>query len=316
MLNRLTMFLEFYHDFQHYKKWNYNNPKVRTQAAQDAKIFRQTHMIEKGMSLSKPRKGFGEKKIIILFEMLDRYLTLGFSPKCSSFQNAIYVLNSYIEMQKKMNYINPSIIKKIEMYQTYLIAGKHAGVVYDSNENIMRQAKGSYPEFFYSRHSMRQFSEKPIRIEDIKKVIALARKAPTACNRQACHVYMYMDKETNVALGNLIAGNTGFSDEVNKYLVVTADVSAFYDSFERNQIYIESGIYAMALVEALHFYGIGSCILQNGEYYKKNKKFKEICKNIKENERITVFIAIGYYKENFAYAISMRKKVDDILIIK
>ena len=69
-------------------------------------------------------------------------------------------------------------------------------------------------------------------------------------------------------------------------------------------------------MEALHYYGIGSCILQNGEYYKKNKKFKAICKNIPENERIILFIAIGNYKENFSYALSLRKNVDDVFIVK
>ena len=113
-----------------------------------------------------------------------------------------------------------------------------------------------------------------------------------------------------------MAGNTGFQQEVPNYLVVTADVSAFYDTFERNQVYVEAGLFSMALVEALHYYGIGSCILQNGEYYKKNKKFKEICKNIPENERIILFVATGYYKNKFSYAMSLRKNVEDVFIVK
>ena len=72
----------------------------------------------------------------------------------------------------------------------------------------------------------------------------------------------------------------------------------------------------MALVEALHYYGIASCILQNGEYKERNLKFKEICKNIPENEKIILFIAIGYYKDNFTYAVSHRKKLEDVLIIR
>ena len=72
----------------------------------------------------------------------------------------------------------------------------------------------------------------------------------------------------------------------------------------------------MALVEALHYYGIGSCILQNGEYKKKNKQFKDICKNIPENERIILFVAVGYYKDKFSYAVSLRKRVEDIFIVK
>ena len=314
-LDRTRMFSEFYHDYKHYKRWNYNNPKVKTKAAQESKILRQTHMIEKGMSLSNPRKGFGQAKIATLFEMLDRYIELGFPTDGMPFQNAIIALNEYVIMQKNLGYENASLNKRLAEYQKYLEIENPAGIIHDTKSNIMDQVHKTYPEFFNSRHSMRQFRPEKVETEDIKKAVRLAQKAPTACNRQASRVYLYSDEQVNHALGELIAGNTGFDDEVKNYLVVTADVSAFYDSFERNQIYVEAGIFTMALVEALHYYGIGSCVLQNGEYFKKNKEFKNICKNIPENERIILFVAVGYYKDNFTYAASMRKKVDDILII-
>ena len=167
-----------------------------------------------------------------------------------------------------------------------------------------------------SRHSVRQFSEQTIDVSDIEKAVKLAMKAPSACNRQSCKAYFYRDKEVNKRLGELIAGNTGFDGEVQNYIVITSDMSAFYDPFERNQVYVDGGIFTMALVEALHYYGIASCILQNGEYKERNLKFKEICKNIPENEKIILFIAIGYYKDNFTYAVSHRKNLDNVLIIR
>ena len=121
-------------------------------------------------------------------------------------------------------------------------------------------------------------------------------KAPSACNRQSCKAYFYQDKDVNKELGKLIAGNTGFDGEVQNYIVVTSDMSAFYDPFERNQVYVDGGIFTMALVEALHYYGIASCILQNGEYKERNLKFKEICKNIPENEKIICSLPLGTIK--------------------
>lgn len=315
-LNRAGMFLEFYQDYKNYKRWNYNNPAVKTRAAQESKMLRQTHMIEKGMSLSAPRKGFGQQKIKELFEMMDQYLKLGYPSDGMPFQDAIIVLNAYVQMQRKLGYENADMIEKLKSYDKYRIDGLTAGIKHDTRENLLSNADKPFPEFFYSRHSMRQFDSKIINIEDIKKAIKIAQKAPTACNRQASKVYLYTDKEINAALGELIAGNTGFQQEVQNYLVVTADVSAFYDTFERNQVYVEAGLFSMALVEALHYYGIGSCILQNGEYYKKNRKFKDICKNIPENERIILFVAIGYYKDEFSYAVSLRKNVEDVFVVK
>lgn len=312
-IDHFTMIVEFYHDYRHYKKWNYNNRRVHTKASQESKILRQTHIIEKGMSLANPRKGFGQAKISVLFDMMDEYLTRNYPIEGIPFQNAINALNEYALMQKSMGYENQEMIRRLDKYQQYLVTNDSAGIKTDTRDNIMRLAHESYPDFFNSRHSMRQFRDQGVSSNDVRDAVKLAQKAPTACNRQASHVYMYSDERINHELGELIAGNTGFdNNEVKNYLVITADVSAFYDAFERNQIYVEAGIFTLALVEALHYYGIASCILQNGEFYRKNKKFKKICKNIPDNERIITFIAVGYYKDEFTYAVSTRKKVEDV----
>lgn len=313
-LDRMKMFNEFYHDYKEYKRWNYHNPKVKSRCAQEAKILRQTHIVEKGLSLSDPRRGFGKEKIETLLEMLDEYLAMGFPTNGIPFQNAICVLGHYVTFQKALGYENDSLNKKLETLKPYVSNDFDAGIAHTTLADMQKDIQGSFPVFFRSRHSMRQFADKPIDFADVEKAVKLAMKAPTACNRQACKVYYYTQPETNKKLGEWIAGNTGFDAEVQNYLVITADISAFYDTFERNQLYVEAGIFSMALMQALHYYGIGSCALQNGEYYKKNGRFKAICKNIPDNEKIVIFIAIGYYKETFGYAISKRKNVEDVLI--
>ena len=270
--------------------------------------------MEKGLSLSNPRRGFGQTKIDALFSMLDEYISLGFDTSNIPFQNAILVLNEYVRIQKSMDYQNPEMEVKLEKYQKYLEEGFESGINTGTWNEVEQTLQNSFPDFFCNRHSMRQFSDREIDIRDIEKAVKVAQKAPTACNRQASRVYYYDDNETNRKLGELIAGNTGFADEVQKYLVITADMSSFYDSFERNQIYVEGGIFAMALIEALHYYGIASCALQNGEFYKRNLKFKKICGNIPANEKIILFIAIGYYKNEFNYAVSKRKDLNKVLI--
>lgn len=157
-------------------------------------------------------------------------------------------------------------MNRFEKYSRYLLSGEKYGIVETTKVVLQKEIDSSFPEFFMSRHSVRQFSEKPIDEADIKKVVRLAMKASSACNKQSCKAYFYKDKSVNAELGELIAGNTGFDGEVQNYIVVTSDMSAFYDPFERNQIYVDGGIFTMALVEALHYYGIASCILQNGEY--------------------------------------------------
>lgn len=312
----IDMIYEYYHDYKSYKKWNYNNPSVKTQNAMEAKILRQTHVIEKGLSLSAPRKGFGVAKINELMDMLDRYLELGFSSDDIPFQNAISVMKSYIAFQNKVDYSNPELFSRIETFYKYEKADFEGGIRRTTLSELKTEMTEDFPHFFSSRHSLRQFSKKDIDVEDIKEAVRIAQKAPSACNRQATKVYYYSDMDKNNKLGELIAGNTGFDKDVKAYLVLTGDMSAFYDAFERNQLYVEGGMFAMALMEALHYKGIASCALQNGEFYKKNKKFKDICENIPDSERIILFIAIGYYKDEFDYAISNRKKLDKVLVVE
>lgn len=222
IIDRFSMIYEFWRDYCNYRRWNYNNPKVVTRAAQESKMLRQTHMIEKGMSLSEPRKGFGQQKIAVLFEMMDQYLKMGYPSDGMPFQDAIIVLNAYVDMQKGLGYENAAMVEKLKTYDKYRIDGLTAGIKYDTRTNLMSNVDKPFPEFFYSRHSMRQFESKSLNIKDVEKAIKIAQKAPTACNRQASKVYLYQDKATNDALGELIAGNTGFQQEVPNYLVVTA----------------------------------------------------------------------------------------------
>lgn len=316
-VSKYNLWKAYHSDYEEYKRWQYHNPCVKTQNALEAKILRQTHVIEKGMSLSHPKEKFGVQRASDLLDFIDEFSECGYKIEDSvPVLNALGVLKAYLVYHEEHGFKPENVVKKFEKYSKYLLQNEKYGIVKVSKSELEKQIQGLFPEFFMSRHSVRQFSEKPIDVLDIEKAVRLAMKAPSACNRQSCKAYFYRDRALNKELGELIAGNTGFDTEVQNYIVVTSDMSAFYDPFERNQVYVDGGIFTMALVEALHYYGIASCILQNGEYKERNKKFKTICKNIPENEKIILFIAIGYYKDNFTYAVSHRKNLEDVLIIR
>lgn len=317
IISKYNLWKAYYSDYKEYMHWQYHNPKVKTQNALEAKILRQTHVIEKGMSLSHPRERFGVQKALELLEFINEFVERGYKIEESiPVLNALGVLKAYLAYHEEHGFKPEDVFEQFEKYSKYILDKEKYGIIEVNKSEVEKKVQAKFPEFFMSRHSVRQFSDRPIKTEDIEKAVKLAMKAPSACNRQSCKVYFYKDKNVNKELGNLIAGNTGFEEEVQNYIVVTSDMSAFYDSFERNQVYVDGGIFAMALVEALHYYGIASCILQNGEHKKRNLKFKEICKNIPENEKIILFIAIGYYKDHFTYAVSHRKKLEDVLVIR
>lgn len=305
-------------DCYEYERWQYNNPNVKTKNALEARILRQTHVIEKGMSLSNPREKFGVQKVGELLGYISDFCECGFSIEDSvPVKNAPGVINAYLLFHKERGFIPDDVIKKYERFKKYTpVIEEPYGIKKTTLVELQDAIHSEFPKFFCSRHSVRQFSNREVKVDDIQKAVSLAMHAPSACNRQSVKVYFYKDKETNEALGELIAGNTGFDKEVPHYLVLTSDMSAFYNAFERNQVYVDGGIFSMALIEALHYYGIASCVLQNGEYRERNLKFKRICGNIPENEKIILFIAVGHYKDKFTYATSHRKELDDVLKVK
>lgn len=223
--------------------------------------------------------------------MMDQYLALGFDTEEYVFQAAIEALNRYIEFQHSVDYDVTEIEKRAEKYHTFYKHNENvdAGAKEVDYMSIKKAAGESFDKFVFSRHSVRQFdTSKKVAVEDIEKAVALAKKSPSACNRQASKVYVFENSEDNSYIGKYVKGNTGFEAEVDKYLVVTADRACFYNAMEINQEYIDGAIFGTVLTYALHFYGIASCILQNGQDYKATDALKERL-GIPESERIVFF---------------------------
>lgn len=75
----LSIVSAYRNDCQEYMRWQYNNPKLKTQNSLEARMLRQTHVIEKGMSLSHPREKFGVEKVCDLLEYIAEFCKQGFA---------------------------------------------------------------------------------------------------------------------------------------------------------------------------------------------------------------------------------------------
>lgn len=309
----IHLWRDFRSDYKDYEKYNFGNLYQVSAEAYRGKILRQTHIVEKGLSLSHPRKGFGKDKIRRLTEYVDEYVKLGYDLNDICVQNAASVLQEYNEFQKELGCEWPELEEKIRNYDRWRTERYKGGIIPQTKSEIEQAAKKEFPDFFKSRHSVRQFSDEPVDLELVKEAVEVAMKAPSACNRQAPKVYYYVSEKKNRMLGEKIVGNTGFDEEVSKYLIITSDICAYTDSYERNQPYVDGALFGMSLVMSLHYYGFASCCIQACE----NSELKEIKKigNIPDNEAVVMFLAIGNYKESFNVAVSERKNLDQTLII-
>jgi hypothetical protein len=180
-------------DCKNYLTWQYHNPNLKTKEAMEAKILRHTHILEKGMSLSNPKPQFGVQRANELLTFLDEFVKYGFNPDESTvFQNALGVLHAYLDFHRERGFEPEEIISIVQKWNDSTPKQDESyGICSVTFDELNEQIHGEFPEFFNSRHAIRQFSDESVTEDEIKKAVAVAMRAPSACNRQSCKVYFF-----------------------------------------------------------------------------------------------------------------------------
>ncbi|MDR6904791.1 nitroreductase [Agromyces sp. 3263] len=168
--------------------------------------------------------------------------------------------------------------------------------------------------FFATRHSVRDFDEtRPVEPATIEEAVRLATYTPSVCNRQAGRVHAFSGAEDAARILAHQNGNGGFRDQVRSVLVVTVERGLFAGAAERNQRWIDGGLFAMTLVWALHGLGVSSCMLNWSMTNDRTDALRQAA-GIPDSEDVICMIAIGYPPEaGFRVARSPRRPVSQVL---
>jgi len=94
-------------------------------------------------------------------------------------------------------------------------------------------------------------------------------------------------------------------------LIVTSNLNYFDGPSEKNQAFIDGGLFAMSLLYALHFKEIGAIPL-NWSYVKSQDQELHKLNEVKPNEKVIMFIGVGYPPSKFRVAASKRRKSKEI----
>lgn len=271
------------------------------------------HSLEKGFCHETMRL-FGETKIIDLVDKLKKYEIYDKDYKSTAAKMGISMLKKWLLTCENNDwskndayYMAKDFIDHIEVYSSNLEVGAHE-CTRESMEDFL---DFNYLEAISTRHSCRNYQSKDIEDDDLEYCIKAAIASPSACNRQMVKIYSIKDFDKKKELSKLIMGLSGFDMATVNFFIVTFDISAFSFYGERNQGYLNAGLFSMNFVNALHFRGIGSCFLQWGNSNSDEINIKKIL-GIPKNERIAIVIGAGYYPENYLVANSVRKSIDEI----
>lgn len=268
------------------------------------RILLLAHSIEKGLSIPEKRRKFGENKAADLLRYLKIY---------ENKENYIYlegksVLDAYICYRKENNLSYEEFILDEKEYNF-----SKGGIKSVKKEEFSYDFK-DFEKLCEIRHSVREYSDNFVTIEEVEKAIKLAKTAPSACNRQMVKVYTSNSIVENRNISEIIPGNTGFKNEKTRFLFITADREAF-DYYELDQWYLNGGIFLGFLQLAFSASQIGSCIYQWPKNKQLDKKIKKTL-NIPDNEVIVSVLGVGHYKDKFSILNATKKKCNDILICK
>ncbi len=276
------------------------------------RITESFHNIEKGLSLSEPRPGFGAERVEILLKLCNRYID-----KFGKVERVLYSARDTLREYKKYNescgLLDYPHREDVEVFISKIdgnINGKRGGTRLLKKEEVIAVTSSVTPEFFFQRHSIRQFSSQNVDLSDINVAIAIALKSPAVCNRQYARSLVLADPDLIARILEIQGGARGFSGGINKLIVVTTTLSHFWNAGERNQPWIDGGMYAMSLVLGLHSRGLGTCCLNWSRVNSKTAEMKQILK-IPHDEFIIMMIGVGHLPEEFKVAYSDRVSVNE-----
>ena len=272
------------------------------------------HSLEKGLLHDPIRYRFGMeyvKKLIQTLNGKDVAMILDRSQIAATF----LVLCTYYEKHKESNvdisdYFPDSTYKDFKNYSSL----KLTSVINHNIDEYFGSSNSDFSHFSYSRCSVRDFTGDSIALETIYKVIELAGNAPSVCNRQPVKVYYLNVKEKINEIFKLQGGLKGYDEKIVQLLIVVSDRNYFYTIGERNQMYIDGGIFLMNLLYALHFYKIGACPAHWGMDVYKDLKINTIL-NLSESEKVISLVPIGIPINNFKTTLSLRRTPEEIFRI-
>lgn len=273
-----------------------------------------SHTIEKGLGCVEYKKDWGKEKVKRICNLIEKYIESGYQTDKYGFLEALAVCEEYVKHKKSQNEDISEICEKLDkIYKKLNLkeksnykAGKQ---IYEKNELILNIE--SVEKIFNYTKSVRNYSEKEVKEEDIIKAIEMCKMAPSACNRQPIRFYYSLNKDKVELVDKIVPGNSSIKGKTPNFIIVTASISQF-SVFEYGQWYVNGGIYLGYLRIALQSCGIGNCIYQ-WTINENEDKLRESYK-IPKNEKIIAIVGIGYLPEKAHCISSQRKDIKEILI--
>ena len=254
-------------DFK-YNHWHYEQRANITPEIKFAELRKKCHMLDKGLNNVNFEKGHSlsiyKEAVILRDELKETYK----NDRCFDWVNEI-----------------------IGRFENAQITGK----VLLENQNFEDYSDiqiSEYVRFIESRTSCRNFIQKEIPHDIIRKMSEVAIMAPNGCCQQSVRFFFTQDQEKIKTAVPNIAGITNFTNI--QCLVCVASECSCYNLNDKYLQYVDASLAAGNLLLGARLYGVYGTMCN---FFHANESQILKCKDIfglSNTQNIVVFIAMGY----------------------
>lgn len=302
----------FRYDEEKYRKDNLTNLDLATEAQLLAFITTNAHVIEKGLSNSKFEPGHAFSIVQLVADSVRLYRGKGYNLKDLSYINALACLREFYDKHKDTEYkeevsqILTGILEEV-ISEKSLIGGAEE-FLFDTKVN---NSEKNFKDLANGRFSVREFSDAPVSKNVILDAIQLATRAPSACNRQPAKIHLIRNKGVISKVLKVQRGVLDYPDPP-VLMLVTADDAYYEGAEQRNQGFVDGGLFAMSLLYAIEYKGLAACPL-NACFNEEEEKTIRGMLNLPDREKLIMFIEAGHFKENNIVCKSFRYPAEYIV---
>ena len=300
---RLMVLPGFLYDMRrflaHSQAWRTNYDQMHLKG----QVLRKVHSLEKGLSLPPPRRAFGGEKIAIVNSLLGNLEATDGNRWIREYAAAVI---AEVEEFNRSGEADRNVFPRSSR-------SARTSVVEFEKDVMLRSLPHSPEEFFATRKSVRIYDQTPVEPELLRRAAKLAQLAPSVCNRQSGRVRFYSEPSKKEAILTLQDGNKGFGHQVPTVAVISSDLRCFHGGHERNQGFVDGGLFAMSLTFALHGLGLGSCMMNWCTSPELDRALRRLLE-IPDNEIVITLMALGHLPGSYHAARSQRRPLDEVLL--
>lgn len=323
-MNRLKAYFNAGYDFidsylyDIWRYWHYSQAFARFRSRITARsyLLMSAHALEKGLALQDRRPGFGKTKCkVLLSEALFLQKRFGPDPVCQYVEE---VVERVLEYHAETGHADQELVAQFQSVKEKLVNtdasfDKRGGTILVQKKEIVANLPPKPFDFFATRHSVRQFANGEISESVIREAARIAQRSPSVCNRQSCHIYYSTDPVVIAQALFHQNGAGGFGDKAAAVFIVTSELGVFNRAGERNQGYVDGGIFAMSFALGMHALGYGTCFLNWSKTAREDRMLRRELK-IPKSEIIITLLVGGCLLDEFAVAASPRLPTNQVLI--